>query len=110
MDMHKQEWFSVSGEIMSIEAVRNLYSPSSDYRFSPTKYEPRAIFPVVIGYPVTVYVLSGGCKYRLDGQELTLRAGEFSSFAKGSYEFEVLGGEQVQIITVFKLPSVAAKD
>jgi len=109
MDMHKQEWSKVSDEMISIDAIRNLYSPSGNYRVSPTKYEPRAIFPIVIGHPLTVYVVRGGCKYRLDGQELTLRSGDFSSFAKGSYEFEVVGDEEVQIVTVFQLPNMVKK-
>lgn len=109
MDMHKQNWADVSGDVISIDAIRNMYSPSDGYRVSPTKYEPRKIFPVVIGYPLTVYVVRGGCKYRLDEQELTLRSGEFSSFAKGSYEFEVVGDEEVQIVTVFQLPNIVAK-
>lgn len=110
MDMHKQNWSDVSGEGMSIDAIRSMHSPSDGYRVSPAKYEPRKIFPVAIGYPLTVYVLRGVCTYRLDEQELTLRSGEFSSFAKGSYEFEVVGDEEVQIVTVFQLLNVATKN
>ena len=103
--MEKHPWSEVSGELISKESIRVLYSPAKHFRLFPDSYEPGASFATDIAQPIRVYVVAGSCKYKIGDTHVTLSDSEFIDLQKGQYWFEVLGASAVQVVKVFKVPS-----
>lgn len=97
----KQNWSDKSAEAISEDAIRALHVPLDNFKLYSNSYAAAQQFAIKAGHEFILYVLSGACKTRLDGLEVRLNAGELISMDAGSYAFEVLGNEPVQLIKVF---------
>lgn len=104
--MNKRQWVDVSNDEISEKAIRTLYSSVKDYRISPNSYNSGARFAGTFGFPATIYILAGRCKYKLGNDELILQEGEILEIEKGDYAFEVLGDATARLVKVFELPSL----
>lgn len=97
----KQNWSEKSAEAISEDAIRALHVPADNFKLYVNSYEAAQQFAIKAGHEFILYVLSGACKTRLDGLEVRLNAGEYISIDAGSYAFEVLGDEALQLVKVF---------
>ena len=97
----KQHWSGKSTAAISEEAIRALHSPAENFKFYVNAYETAQQFAIKAGHEFTLYVLAGACKTSIDAKELRMSAGEFVSMDAGSYAFEALGTEGLQLLKVF---------
>lgn len=97
----KQNWSELSTEALSEEAIRALHVPAENFKLYSNSYAAAEQFAIKAGHEFILYVLTGACKTRMDGLEVRLNAGEWISMDAGSYAFEVLGNEPVQLVKVF---------
>lgn len=103
MTMIKKYWSNLSAEPISEDAIRALHQPQKKFKFYINTIEAGKSFTTNAGHEFVLYVLAGSCKTSLEGIELTLSASELIALEKGSYVFEVLGGEELKIMKVFSL-------
>ncbi len=101
--MIKKYWSNLSAEPISEDAIRALHQPQKKFKFYINTIEAGKSFTTNAGHEFVLYVLAGSCKTSLEGIELTLSASELIALEKGSYVFEVLGGEELKIMKVFSL-------
>ena len=47
------------------------------------------------------FVISGECKFLVDDDEITIKAQSFAGIRAGSFNFEVVGREEVRYVMVF---------
>ena len=80
-----------------------MHQPQKKFKFYINTIEAGKSFTTNAGHEFVLYVLAGSCKTSLEGIELTLSASELIALEKGSYVFEVLGGEELKIMKVFSL-------
>ena len=97
----KQNWSEKSTLAISEEAIRAANTPSEDFKFYANTYESGQQFAIKAGHDFTLYVVAGACKTSIDGRELRLGAAEFVAMAAGSYAFEAIGTETLQLVKVF---------
>ncbi len=97
----KQKWSAISTAPMTETAIRGLHLPEENFKLYLNTYEAGEQFALKAGHEFILYVVSGACKTRLDGAELRLNESEFVSIDAGSYAFEVLGTESLQLVKVF---------
>jgi hypothetical protein len=103
MTMVKKYWSNLSTEPISEDAIRALHQPQKKFKFYLNVIEAGKSFTTKAGHEFVLYVLAGRCRTSLEGHELTLSASELITLEKGSYDFEVLGDEELKIIKVFSL-------
>ncbi len=97
----KKIWSDTSSTAISEEAVRAAHVPAENFKVYLNDYEAGQQFAVKAGHAFVLYVLTGACKTSIDGHELRLSAGEFVTMDAGSYAFESLGTEALQLMKVF---------
>jgi glyoxylate utilization-related uncharacterized protein len=97
----KQNWSDISTEAMTEAAIRGQHLPEENFKLYLNTYEAGQQFALKAGHEFLLYVVAGACKTRLDGAELRLNESEFVSMDAGSYAFEVLGTESLQLVKVF---------
>ena len=97
----KQNWSEKSAIAISEEAIRALNTPEENFKFYTNSYELGQQFAIKAGHEFTLYVIVGACKTSIDGKELRLGNTEFVLMAAGSYAFEVIGTEALQLLKVF---------
>jgi glyoxylate utilization-related uncharacterized protein len=102
MTMHlKQLWSEKSALTISEESIRTLHAPAENFKFYANAYETGQQFAVKAGHDFTLYVITGACKTSIDGKELRMGTAEFASIPAGSYAFEAIGTENLQLLKVF---------
>ncbi len=101
-----RSWEELSGEPLTIEAIRKLHAPASRYVIRPNSYKPGAAF-LGRGKALRMYILGGACARSVDGVRIELHAGMFADFQDGEYEFEVLGAREVNLVNVWRNPEPA---
>lgn len=97
----KKNWSELSTEAISEDAIRALHVPLDNFKLYSNSYAVAQQFAIKAGHEFILYVLTGACKTRIDGLEVRLNAGELISMNAGSYAFEVLGNDPVQLVKVF---------
>jgi hypothetical protein len=97
----KQNWSDKSTSIISEEAIRAVNTPAENFKFYANAYELGQQFAIKAGHEFTLYIIAGACKTSIDGKELRLGTAEFVSMSAGSYAFEAIGTEGLQILKVF---------
>lgn len=97
----KQHWSDKSTSIISEEAIRAVNTPAENFKFYANAYESGQQFAIKAGHEFTLYVITGACKTSIDGKELRLSTAEFVSMSAGSYAFEAIGTEGLQLLKVF---------
>jgi glyoxylate utilization-related uncharacterized protein len=97
----KQNWSEKSTSAISEEAVRAVNTPAENFKFYANAYELGQQFAIKAGHEFTLYVIAGACKTSIDGKELRLSSSEFVAMAAGSYAFEAIGTEALQLMKVF---------
>jgi hypothetical protein len=100
-----RDWFELSPEPPSLEAVRSLYAPLSHYRISPMRYAAGVSFPGA-SRAGRLYVLSGACSMSVGEWRASLKAGTFADFPAGQFKFEVLGDQEVSLVNVWLIPEL----
>ena len=100
-DKLKQNWSDKSTLPFSEEAIRSLHVPAENFKVYLNAYEAGQQFAIKAGHDFVLYVLTGACKSSIDGKELRLSATESVSMDAGSYAFEALGTEALQLVKVF---------
>lgn len=103
MKLNTQNWSDISSDPISEEAIRALHLPQENFKLYVNTHESGTRFSSKAGHAFVLYVLAGECKITVDESEVDLHAAEFIALEKGSYEFEVLGKEQLKIMKVFSL-------
>jgi len=95
----------ILGAPRTVEEVRALYQPASDYRISPNSYPAGAEFS---GYTKSghVHVLTGSCEFKFGAKLVAISAGQRDLLPSGTYRFEVVGPDAVEFVLVWHLPSV----
>ena len=101
--MFKKYWSTLSTEPISEGAIRALHQPQRKFKFYINTIEAGKNFTTKAGHEFVLYVLTGSCKTAIEGVDLTLSASEFITFEKGSYVFDVSGGEELKVMKVFSL-------
>jgi hypothetical protein len=89
----------------TVEEVRALYQPATDYRISAYSYPMGAEFSGS-GKSGNVHVLSGSCEFRFKAKSVALSAGQHALLPSGTYTFEVVGPNAVELVHVRHLPSL----
>ena len=97
----KQNWSEKSTVAISEDAIRALHTPADNFKFYANAYESGQQFAIKAGHEFTLYIVAGACKTSIDGKELRISVGEFVLMAAGSYAFEALGTEGLQLMKVF---------
>ena len=97
----KQNWSEISSSPISEEAIHAANIPAENFKFYANAYELGQQFAIKAGHDFTLYVIAGACKTSIDGEELRLITAEFASMAAGSYAFEAIGTEGLQLLKVF---------
>ena len=97
----KQNWSEISTSGISEEAIRALNIPAENFKFYTNSYELGQQFAIKAGHEFTLYVIAGACKTSIDGKELRLGSAEFVPMSSGSYAFEAIGTEGLQLLKVF---------
>jgi glyoxylate utilization-related uncharacterized protein len=97
----KQLWSDSSAVALSEEAIRAHHTPAENFKVYVNAYEAAQLFAVKAGHEFVLYLVTGACKTSVDGHELRLTAGEFVTMPAGSYAFEALGSDALQIVKVF---------
>jgi mannose-6-phosphate isomerase-like protein (cupin superfamily) len=97
----KQNWSEKSTSAISEETIRAVNTPAENFKFYANAYELGQQFAVKAGHDFTLYIISGACKTSIDGKELRLSSAEFATMAAGSYAFEAIGTEDLQLLKVF---------
>src|SRR5262245_59449350 len=96
-------WIELSSQPMSVEAIRKLHVPAAHFRVSPNRYAVGAVFPGT-GMAGRIYVLLGRCSKAVGDWRAELTAGTYADFPAGSYEFKVLGTQDVEVVNVWEIP------
>lgn len=88
---------------MTEDRIRALHVPQAWHRVSKRQFPAGARFPTSTrdGF---AYVLQGRCRYTRNGASVELAAGEFGRISEGTYQFEVLGDDELIIVKAWKLP------
>jgi len=89
----------------TVEDVRALYHPATDYRISPYTHRVGARFEEE-ARTGTVHVLTGSCEFRFPNHTIALSTGESATLPSGVYSFEVKGAASVELVRVWHLPSM----
>ncbi len=95
----------LSGAPRTVEEVRALYQPPTDYRISPYSYPAGAQF-FGSGRSGHVHVLTGSCEFKFGAKLVALSAGQHDLLPSGTFRFEVVGPNAVEFVFVWHLPSV----
>lgn len=103
MTQQKKHWSSITNEPMTESAIRAQHQPQKHYKFYVNKIEPEKGFTTKAGHEFVLYVMTGRCSTSLEGLPLVLSACEFITLEKGTYQFEVMGDEELKIMKVFRL-------
>ncbi|AZP13341.1 cupin domain-containing protein [Undibacterium parvum] len=94
-------WSEADSGALTEAAIRAHHQPEENFKLYVNAYEAAQQFAVKAGHEFFLYVVTGACKTSVDGHELRLAAGQFVSLAAGSYAFEALGTEALQLVKVF---------
>jgi hypothetical protein len=97
-------WSEISDKPITLDAIREMYVPSTHYHVSQNRYQPGVRFPGSIGLAGRIYVLSGACSLTVGDWRSEIYAGMFVDFPRGKSEFEVLGDAEVQLVNVWLIP------
>lgn len=97
----KQSWAETSTSPISEDAIRAVNIPAENFKFYANAYESGQQFAIKAGHDFTLYIIAGACKTSIDGKELRLATAEFVPMAAGSYAFEAIGSEGLQLMKVF---------
>lgn len=103
MTENAQRWSDIYSTPLTLEAIRALHVPSSQYRISPKSYEAHIVVPGV-SMAGRLYVLSGACVKTVGAWNASLEAGMFADFPKGDYQIEVGGEQRVRLVYVWPIP------
>lgn len=96
-----QKWSEKSTSAISEEAIRAANTPTENFKFYANAYELGQQFAIKAGHEFTLYVITGACKTSIDGKELRLGTAEFATMPAGSYAFEAIGTDGLQLLKVF---------
>lgn len=96
-------WSEISRAPLTLEAIREMYVPPSHHRISPNRYEAGVAFSGT-SRAGRLYVLSGACSKKVGEWGAVLHAGMYADFPAGSFEFKVLGEQQVRLVNVWLIP------
>ena len=88
---------------LSLEAVRALHQPAERFRVTPSRYPAGTAFAGTARVGRR-YILAGACVFTLGEGTWELHAGDIVDLPEGDYQFRVLGGEPVELVTVWALP------
>ncbi len=102
MKIEPDKWSEATLGVMSLEAIRRLYQPESDYRISWNKYPSNTEF---VGWSQArrLYLISGTCVISVAEHSWHLSDGEFSDLPEGDYHFSVLSDTQVELVSVWRI-------
>lgn len=103
--MKPSRWDEATSGPISVEAIRMLHQPESNYRVSWNKYPPSTEFPGESFLSKTLYVLRGSCSVGFGDWSCRVGAGEFIELPGGKYRFSVRSDEEVEIVSVWELPA-----
>lgn len=103
MNMNTKSWSEIYSDPISEEAIRALHLPQENFKLYVNIYEAGTRFSAKAGHAFVLYVLAGSCKTTVGEREVTLHAAELINLEKGTYEFNVLGNEQLKLVKVFGL-------
>ena len=95
-------WNSQDWGPMTEESIRRRHSPAGSHRLSVSHYPPGTSFPGVMKAG-TCYVLRGKCRYTFQ-DSVVLSRGTWSELPGGQFHFEVLGNEELTVVTAWLLP------
>jgi hypothetical protein len=98
-----REWAEISEEALDPSSISRLYAGRGPHRVSTSWYPAGSSFRGSTR-SATAYVFAGSCRYEFEGGSVELRGGQFAELPAGEYAFEVLGGEPVLVVRVWKLP------
>lgn len=104
MTENAQRWSDVYTIPLTLEAIRALHMPPSQYRISPKNYEAHIVVPGV-SIAGRLYVLSGACVKTVGAWSVSLGAGMFADFPEGDYQIEVCAEQGVQLVYVWPIPA-----
>lgn len=101
--MGKKNWSDLCAEPMSEAAIRALHSPQENFKVYVNTYAAGKNFSINAGHAFVLYVLASCCSTTLDASEVILSASECIKLEKGSYDFNVVGNEELKLVKVFSL-------
>lgn len=107
--MNAHLWTDISSEPLTEAMLRGLFPQEQGYRIFPNRYEAGVKSPSKIARATRLYVLEGGCRYRIDDRSVDVNAGEYADLPPGLYEFEVPAASPVKLIRVYRLPELDIK-
>ena len=87
---------------ISEAGVRQAHVPHENFRISTQRFEPGIRFSGTTREGL-VYVLSGSCRWSIDGQQVNAVEGDVAQMPTGSYEFEVVGDHPCDLAHVWNL-------
>jgi mannose-6-phosphate isomerase-like protein (cupin superfamily) len=88
---------------MCLEAIIAIHQPPEQYRVSPSRY------PVATEFHGTTragfcYVIAGCCSFTFGEMTWELQKEDIATLPPGEYRFRVIGGETVELVSVWELP------
>jgi hypothetical protein len=84
-----------------------MHLPAGHYRFTKSGYPGGAHFVGTLALPTVMYVLAGAIIYTIDGEEVSLKAGDVAEFDCCEYMCDV--PVDVKLIKVIQLPEKLRK-
>jgi hypothetical protein len=106
MDMPRVERWDFGKGLMTLDKIREMFTPAGHFRVSRSEYPAGAEFSEACREGAC-YVLQGKITYRLEkfNFEVLLSAGEFANLPSGSYWVSIGKNEAVSLVRVWELPA-----
>jgi hypothetical protein len=106
MDIPKVQRWDFGKGLMTLDKIREMFTPASHFRVSSSEYPSGAEFSEA-SREGACYVLQGKITYRLEkfNFEIPLSTGEFANLPSGSYWVTVGKHEAVSLVRVWELPA-----
>ncbi len=104
MVVNVKTWHEISNDSLSFEIVKTKHLPTGHYRFTKDGYPGGAHFVGTLAVPAMLYVLEGAIVYTIDGQEISLEAGDVAEFDSCKFICDVPIDRDVKFVRVVQLP------
>ena len=88
---------------LCLESIRALHQPPERFRISLRQYPVGVSFSGV-SRAAHHYLLSGCCSFTVGSVTWKLEAGDIGLIPGGDFDFQVLGNDPVEFVSVWQLP------